>query len=185
MASLATHFIFISLAFSFAQCLLLDCFIDNEECEIHGDNLIETFMGVSSFYECSSLCLDNSACTAFTFYETDSHPLTEACFLFSTCATRRGCENCVTGSSQESCTCSVKFDGDISGDNFVELVPDVPDELACKKNCTEHDDCSIYTFYDENDQLYPNVCFLLGSDPSGGLRRPVVPCENCSSGPAR
>lgn len=178
----ANLIIFLSFFIPLARCLLLDCFVDNEECEIHGDNLIQTYMGVTTLAECSQLCEDDRACTTFTFFETDGHPLNEACLLFSTCATRRSCHNCVTGSSQDSCACSVKFDGDISADNFVDIVPDVPDELTCKRNCAENDNCSIYTFYDQYHQLNPNVCFLL---KSGGLRRPVIPCKNCSSGPAR
>ena len=172
-ARLTNLVIFLSLLIPLAQCLLLDCFIDNEECEIHGDNLIQTFMGITSVAECSQLCQDNSACTTFTFFETDSHPLNEACLLFSTCATRRSCENCVTASSQDSCACSVNFDGDISADNFVDIHPDLPDELTCKRNCAENDKCSIYTYYSQHDQLNPNVCFLLGSEASGGLCYPV------------
>ena len=92
------------------QCLL-DCFIDNEECEIHEGNLVQTIMGISSMTECAGLCEDERYCSTFTFFEAGSHPLNEACLLFSNCPKRRTCQGCVTGSNQDSCTCSVKFDG--------------------------------------------------------------------------
>ena len=88
------------------QCLL-DCFIDNEECEIHEGNLVQTIMGISSMTECAGLCEDERYCTTFTFFEAGSHPLNEACLLFSNCPKRRSCQGCVTGSNQDSCTCSV------------------------------------------------------------------------------
>ena len=182
-AQLANLVIFLSLLIPLARCHLIDCFVDNEECEIHGDNLIQTFMGVTLLDKCSQLCEDNSNCTTFTFFGTDGHPLNETCLLFSTCATRRSCQSCVTGLRQDSCACSVKFDGNISADNFVDIVPDVPDELTCMRNCSGNNNCGIYTFYDQHDQVNPNVCFLLKSEASGGLRRPVIPCKNCCRGP--
>ena len=62
------------------QCLL-DCFIDNEECEIHEGNLVQTIMGISSMTECAGLCEDERYCSTFTFFEAGSHPLNEACLL--------------------------------------------------------------------------------------------------------
>ena len=186
MAAPRANFI-VLLLFSLSpltQCLL-DCFIDNEECEIHEGNLVQTIMGISSMTECAGLCEDERYCTTFTFFEAGSHPLNEACLLFSSCPKRKSCQGCVTGSSQDSCTCSVKFDGDITADNFFDIVPDVSDELACKRNCANNANCSIYTYYNSSDNVNPEVCFLLGDNPSGGLRRPVLSCETCSSGPAR
>ena len=90
----------------------IDCFIDQEECEIGTDNLIHTFLGIASAEECKLRCEDEIGggvhiCTAFTYFGSNSHPIPDGCLLFSSCRERRPCQNCTTGSSQTKCTCSI------------------------------------------------------------------------------
>ena len=72
----------------------IDCYVDNQECDISADNLIHTYLGVSTYTECQLLCV------AFTHFDKDGHPFPEGCLLFSSCKEQRACQNCTTGSSQ-------------------------------------------------------------------------------------
>lgn len=158
----------------------IDCFVDNQECKISANNLIHTFLGISSIEECRLLCEDEVTCIAFTHFGSNNHPIPDSCLLFSSCRERTPCENCTTGSSQTECTCSITYAGDVTPDNFVNLIGSVPDELACKKLCITDSRCNLYTFYDSQDPVQPETCFLL---TSSGLREAVEPCENCFTGP--
>ena len=40
----------------------------------------------------------------------------------------------------------------------------------------------VYTFYDSEDLINPNVCILMNSS---GMQSPVLPCNHCTSGPGR
>ena len=119
----------------------IDCFVDNQECEISADNLIHTFLGISSIEECKLLCEDEVTCIAFTHFGSNGHPLPDGCLLFSSCRERRPCENCMTGSSQTECRCSISFSGLVAPDNFVDLIGGVQDEFVCKKLCISESLC--------------------------------------------
>ena len=160
----------------------IDCFVDNQECEISADNLIHTFLGISSIEECKLLCEDEVTCIAFTHFGSNNHPIPDGCLLFSSCRERTPCENCTTGSSQTECTCSIAYAGDITPDNFVNLIGSVPDEFACKKLCITDSLCNLYTYYDSQDPVQHETCFLL---TSSGLQEAVEPCESCVTGPAQ
>merc|ERR1719341_657498 len=121
-------------------------------------------------------------CTAFTHFRATSYPLNDVCILFSSCRERRACTDCITGSNQADCICSVEYEGYLDGTNLVDFIGSVPDEFACKKLCASDDQCSVYTYYGPQDKVNPNVCFLLNS---AGLQNPVKVCDNCTSGPAQ
>ena len=67
----------------------LDCFLDQQECEIHPDNLITTVTNVSTMDQCLGLCQDELTCVAFTHFGSESYPFRDACMLFSHCKKRR------------------------------------------------------------------------------------------------
>ena len=173
-----THKLLFFLATLFSCRAEIDCFLDGEECEIRSDNLVHTFMGVPTVEECASLCTDQFG-QAFTYFGPDSSPYHNTCLIFSSCTERRPCQDCTTGSSQEECTCSLKYSGEVDDSNFVDLIGSVSDEYACKELCSDNSQCTVYTFYDSQDPVQPNVCVLLNDS---GLRGPVVPCDHCVSG---
>ena len=160
----------------------IDCFLDEQECQIDADNLINFVTEVPTSEECGQLCNDDSTCTAFTHFGADSFPLHEACFLYSSCRERRPCVDCITGSNQADCTCSIEYESYLDGNNLVDFIGSISDEYACKKICASNDMCSVYTFYGPQDKVNPNVCVLLNS---AGLQNPVRTCDNCTSGPAQ
>ena len=159
----------------------IDCYLDEQECQVEADNLIDFYTEIPTREECAVLCNDDSTCTAFTHFGPDSFPLHEACFLFSSCRERRPCTDCITGSNQADCICSVEYESYLDGSNLVDFIGSVQDEFACKKLCASDDQCLVYTFYGPQDKVNPNVCVLLNS---AGLQNPVKTCDNCTSGPA-
>ena len=161
---------------------IIDCLIDQEECEIGPNNLINTYLGIESIEECKLLCEDEFNCVAFTHFGSAAHPFPDGCLLFSSCTERRPCQDCATGSSQTDCRCSISYAGDVTPDNFVNLLGGVPDELACKMLCNTYIHCDLYTFYDREDLMQPETCVLL---TSSGLQKAVEPCQNCFTGPGQ
>ena len=163
----------------------IDCFLDNQECEIGSNNLLHTYMGITTMEECTALCEDELLCIAFTHFGIAGNPMGEACLLFSGCASRVPCEECITGSSQTECFCSIDYFGHIDNNNFVDLIGGVESERDCKIHCVSDSKCELYTFYNNSDPINPNTCFLLSNVGSIGLQNPVKPCEHCVSGPSQ
>merc|ERR1719367_69195 len=173
-------FALLLLSSSISASPQIDCFVDKQECDIRPDNLIHTFLGITSIEECRQLCEDEATCTAFTHFGSDSRPIQDGCLLFSSCKERRACENCTLGTSQAECTCSISYDGPATSDNFVNLVPGVKDEFACKSLCLNESRCDLYTYYGSGDPVQPETCFLLT-----GLGSTVSSCESCHTGPGQ
>ena len=168
----------------YSVSLQTSCFVKEQQCEISADNLIETLMGVPTFGECRALCDDEISCAAFTHFRENSCPISNGCFLFSSCTEKRQCGECTTGLEDNSCPCSIRYSGLITADNLVGVwknLGEVTNEFDCQKACIANDLCKVYTFYDGQDPQNPNVCFLLNGR---GLQKPVVPCQHCATGPA-
>ena len=157
----------------------LDCLRKNKECR---DKIVTSFSGIPWAKGCSVLCQDNPACRAFTYYSQDNFPFSETCLLFEGCENRNPCVNCITGSSQNECSCSEQFHGAVNANNVVEIKSSTYGnslEVECKVRCRENEKCNYYTFYDYNpDRNNYKKCVLLShlSD--------LVPCNNCRTGPA-
>ena len=171
--------LFFPILLSSSEPPLLDCFVDQQQCEITGESLIQTLFGIPTFEACSALCEDELACIGFTHFSESGYPFQHACLLFSSCKRRVGCQGCSTGSTQSECTCSVPYSGLVTPDNFVDLIGSVTDEHECKNHCISNSHCSLYTYYDSEDQSLSNVCLLL---TNSALDEVVVPCPNCHTG---
>ena len=157
----------------------IDCFFDQQKCQIERDILINTFPETTSVEECKLVCEDEINCRAFTYFGSNSFPIPNGCLLFSTCRDQQPCENCTTGSTQAQCTCSISYAGEVTSANFVDLFGGVQDELSCKSLCLSESRCDLYTYYDSDDVDQPRTCFLF---TSLGLQTAARPCENCFTG---
>ena len=124
---------------------LYQLYPDNQECDISADNLIHTYLGVSTYTECQLLCEEQYPCVAFTHFDKYGQTFSEGCLLFSSCKEQRACQNCTTGSSQTECRCSIAYAGDATPDNFVDLIGSVSDEHVCKKMCIADNQCDQCT----------------------------------------
>ena len=154
----------------------IDCLRANEECN---EYRLDSFAGITSSEECSVLCQDKLDCGAFTYYNHDSFPFSGVCILFEECIYRNPCSNCLTGSSQSDCTCGTKFHGVVNKNNHVEVYKTGYGEPVCKARCASNENCTAYTYYDNNDASTRSdrKCVLLSHFIE------LEPCESCMSGP--
>ena len=169
------------------------CFVNNVKCDISEDTLIDVYLE-TTWQECSVLCQDEKKCSAFNFFgpESNFHPR-NSCLLFSACFKKSPCNDCVIGTNQDDCTCSIGFYGEIDESNFIDMAASVPDEVACKNLCSKTTQCAFYTFYNSRDPHQPEVCILLSNSgieksqidnsKKSGLRSSAKKCDNCKTGP--
>ena len=111
------------LDFGSTKASNLDCFLDEQECEMRPENHLDTVMGVSKMIECLDLCNEDIRCKAFTHLVKE-----ETCRLFSFCPSteRRPCEDCSTGSSQTECLCGINHQSEVySAGDFLEMIPGI------------------------------------------------------------
>ena len=155
------------------------CSVQDQACEIHEDNLLASLPGVASVNQCRQLCLDEQDCSHFSHFGEASFPIADVCLLFSACPTLHQCEDCITEEKFCSETCGDNVEG-VLGENIVQVLGDVPDELNCKKECSNNTDCKFYTYHNGSDPNYPQLCFLLTH-----LEEPLKACSYCSTGTAR
>ena len=171
------------------------CFVDNVKCNISDGTLVEMHIE-TTWQECSVLCQDEVRCVAFNFFGlgSDFYPRS-SCLLFSACERKAACNDCVIGTNQDDCTCSIDYYGEIDKSNFVEAVASVPDEVTCKNFCSKATHCAFYTYYNSQHPYQPEVCILL-SNPGieksqidnsrrgkSGLQSSAKKCDNCKTGP--
>ena len=153
------------------------CFVEGEACIVEADNLLSSLPGVSDLAACRQICQDNDGCHFFSYFGQESFPLTELCLLFSSCSSLHPCEDCRT--EEISCfpsACGIPLEGRI-GDNNLDIITAVKDEVACKLNCSANPNCNVYTYYNSEDVNFPSLCFLLSE-----VMEPLQSCEHCSTG---
>ena len=71
----------------------VDCQSNNTACDNHGDNLIESFPGVETLWECRELCSENPnyGCEYLTYFGDSAFPFKNFCQLFRSCETTVDC----------------------------------------------------------------------------------------------
>ena len=145
-------------------------------CYAHDDDLLEYIPRIESIIECRQRCQDNPACKFLTFFDDQSYPFHNDCFLFSSCQETYVCENCVSETREcyepNDGTCSISYTGLIEN-NVVGYLTDIETDVACSSQCASSDGCLFYTFYATIGE-----CFLLDR-----IIEPVKECDSCSTGP--
>ena len=130
---------------------------------------------VSSASECQALCSGEAGCSYFTWY-TGQHDHTPLfCVLFRSVHQELGCQNCMSGPA--SCYCSEGVGCKVVGDNVLEVITGVTEELDCQSLCAESEVCVYYTWYDSTG-LLANTCMLFSSCDVMDET-----CTGCFSGP--
>ena len=167
----------LGIFFGYASCKpSASCFQDSQRCVIKENNLIES-VASTTWEECSTICRVDQMCLAFNFFGATSDQ-SSLCVLLSSCEERVPCEDCVIGTEQEKCTCSVGFTSNPV--DTIDRVQNVSDEMSCKRFCLNKENCTHYTYYRSSDPVSPETCLLLPSPGNDGME----PCENCATGPA-
>ena len=171
--------IILCILFGHASCLpSVSCFQDGQRCVVT-DNLIDTVVSMT-WEECSVICRVNQRCTAFSFQLGASSDQYNSCHLLSACEEREPCNDCVLGTEQEKCKCSVGYSRNPVDVNNTDTVQNVSDEMSCKRFCLEKEDCTHYTYFNSSDPDTPQTCLLMPSLGNGDLTR----CEHCATGPS-
>ena len=152
------------------------CFVENQACDSQ-DN-VETIVNVENKETCRGLCHNDTRCMFFTYYGEDSFPLNKVCMILATCDSLFSCEGCYSEDSYCYRSCGDTIETQI-GENLLSIIPSVQNVTECKFFCAETQDCSYFTFYDENHEGLPSTCFLLDSATA-----PFKRCENCITSPA-
>ena len=122
------------------------CSIEKKSCEIHEDNLIESF-AVSNREECWQRCGDLENCQYFSHFGAYSFPFSKYCLLFSSCSALKECgRDCYTEDRLCQGSCGRNFESK-NGDNVIEVIPDVKLERDCKNNCLENAECRLLVLH--------------------------------------
>jgi len=160
-----------------ASCLpSVSCFQEGQRCDIKENNLIES-VASTTWEECSTICRVDQMCLAFNFFGATSDQ-SSLCVLLSSCEERVPCNDCVIGTEQEKCTCSVGFISNTL--DTIGRMENVSDEMSCKRFCLNQENCTHYTYYNGSDSDSPETCLLLPSAGNDGM----ASCENCATGPS-
>jgi len=152
------------------------CASNNTACDASEDNLIDSFGGIKTVTECRQLCFDSTECQYITYFEPNSFPISEVCFLYRQCEETHSCSECVSETRGCYRTCGRNFVGKID-ENLLETIPDVETEDSCLELCSQFPGCAYYTYFLEEDPNSRN-CFLLSS-----FVAPFQMCDSCVSGP--
>ena len=121
---------------------------------------IEIKVGIESGRMCQKRCEDSANCTAFT-WNTDAHPnLPRVCILFDATSNQLDCTNCLSG--PPSCVCSSDYACNIVGDNIIDIIAPVDNEVECQTKCKDGNSCKMYTWFGDGDdnQLWKSTCML-------------------------
>jgi len=154
------------------------CSSNNISCDNTEDNLIDTYGGIKTIEECRQICYDSKDCQFITYYEPNSFPISEVCFLFRQCEETNSCTGCVSETRGCYRTCGKNFVGKID-ENLVETISGVKTEVDCLELCSKSSQCTYYTYFlEEDEDSNSQTCFLLSS-----FLAPLQECENCVSGP--
>ena len=149
------------------------CSIENNSCEIHDENLIESFAN-TDLEECRELCGYLENCNYFSHFGSDNFPTSNFCMLFSSCSVLEHCgQDCYTEDKLCHGSCGRNFESK-QDENVIRWIPDVELERNCKGICLADDSCLYYTYYEQESDHYPNLCILLSD-----LLSPAQECKHC------
>ena len=152
------------------------CSSENNECQ-HRDGPLDVLVNVQTIEECRQLCLDRY-CYFTTYYHSDGFPANNLCMLFEGCDSLISCSNCTSHDMNCFTMGSIAQMAGTIGENALEAIEDVHSAAACKEKCSSNSKCLWFTYFFENDILFPNICFLQTE-----IVAPLRMCDHCLSGP--
>jgi len=131
---------------------------------------------VLDYQQCQTFCKENADCQGWTWASENNSEFPGYCFMFSTLGQPTDFQDSISG--PPSCLCSSVEACDINGDNELEFVPDIIEEINCQDLCVNNSLCQYYTWYDATEAPFDNVCILLSSCPTKNSM-----CTGCHSAP--
>merc|ERR1712110_353519 len=138
--------------------------------------VLDVLTSVPDYEECRALCRDQVGCEGWTWISKASADYSEHCLIFSSLGDIENYPNCVSG--PPSCLCSEIAACENTGDNEVDVLPNIFQEETCQELCATNPECGFYTWYDGTAGLLGNVCVLLSSCSERDSS-----CSSCHSAP--
>ena len=139
------------------------------------EDVISIQPGVPSVTACQDLCAGEAGCSYFTWFTSHNEHTPLFCVLFRSVEKELECELCLSGPA--SCYCSEGVGCKVVGDNVLEVITGVTEELDCQALCAESEVCVYYTWYDSTG-LLANTCMLFSNCDIMDET-----CTGCFSGP--
>ena len=179
----------ITFVFFFLWLLVVDananspvtCTSPGVECEYTEENYIDTETEVYSEEECRQICMDQEDCQFITYFDSSATPISYLCRTFKTCEKVVECDNCVSQNIvcfNKPWPCGSNFVGRME-ENIVDVVMGVTSEQECKQLCSDHPECSWFTFFFSFDSQNHDTCFLQTE-----LHLPLETSTSAFSGPS-
>ena len=143
------------------------------------DSLINTLHNIQSIEDCHQLCLNQKGCAYVSYFGENSDPLSHVCMLFKYCDQTSLCTNCIT--EWIGCDRNCLKNSETSLDeNIIDVKPFTKSYKDCRGHCAATERCSWFTFFNHDDEILSDHCFLLSEEGGTEERKR---CENCLSGP--
>jgi len=164
-----------SIGAVFSDFPVSPCFVENQACD--NPEILETIVNVDTIETCRDLCQNNTRCMFFTYFGEDAFPLNRVCMILATCDSLYTCQGCYSEDSFCFRSCGDTIEGQV-GENLLSVETTVSSPTECKFLCAESQNCSYFTYYDENHDGFPSTCFLLAF-----LSSPLKRCDDCVTSP--
>ena len=129
------------------------CFTENS---IWLDDMMATFVNVTSVDDCQELCTSTPYCSHFTWFGPSSLPYPHMCALYPHISRSIECSDCTAGPA--SCVCSFEHACMLHADMIIDIIDPVYDEVECQAYCRVDFDCSFYSWFDSNGTLFQVRC---------------------------
>ena len=111
-------------------------------------HILELRASLSGFFVFVFLYL--YVCLSIYLFGAGSFLFRGSCMLFSSCNNRRPCKDCITGSQQTHCTCSINYASvsdnvlrHVDNSRIVRGVFPAANELECKRLCLQNGLCKV------------------------------------------
>lgn len=164
-------------AFAGVRVLDPDCVLPGLHCLPDQSNVVDVFFGVGSASECQLSCAYHTGrCRLFTWFDAAHPTFPRSCFLYTSCAAAGRSEHSLTGPA--TCTCGEKKACQGVRHNFVGFQENVGTEAACQALCRAESECKFYTWFNTDNRVFFNYCFLFSSCDKVSCN-----CVGCSAGP--
>ena len=130
------------------------CVAYEKSCTIETSNLVGFYTNIRHVDECELLCAKEFQCKFASYFGPDSYPATNSCVLLKFCPNLDDCNNCYTHEKDCYNNCDAPIQGDLSGNNILDVRPGITDTITCKELCDFSESCMVYTYFGETSTIF-------------------------------
>ena len=130
------------------------CVAYEKSCKLEQDNLVGFYTNISHIDECEILCAGEYYCRFASYFGPDSYPITNSCVLLDSCSYYLDdCNNCFTFEKNCINVCDAPIEGDLSGNNILDVQPGISSKNNCEQLCYISESCMFYTYFGETSSI--------------------------------